>query len=258
MSPIFLLIRSIFRHTTGIFPWSDPIRFSTGITTCASSAAGASAYAREIRGVGAIAFLNRSHGARIGTAFDISHLEGGCRFCGACVDVCPTGALTDKGTKWRPEADTQTRTTCFFCGVGCSIKTESRWNIVTATRPDENGPANKGQACVKGRFCVAPVVNHANRLKFPLIKKDGVLTPVEWDEAIAFVADGLKRYAPGEIGFVASSYLTNEAAFLMQKLARTVVGSPNIDNTSRPVGPGCRRAFSRRRKGIGHRHYRRH
>ena len=133
----------------------------------------------EIRGIGAIALINRSHRTRVGTAFEIDHLKGGCQFCGACVDVCPTGALSDKSAKWRPEPDAVLSTTCILCGAGCALITESRWNIVTATRPDEKGPANKGQACVRGRFCLAPLVNHADRLRFPMVKKDGVLTPVD-------------------------------------------------------------------------------
>jgi len=104
--------------------------------------------------------------------------------------------------------------------------------MVTVTYPNDQGPANKGQACVRGRFCVAPLVNHANRLRYPLVKKGGELTPVEWEEAIPFICENLKGFSGEQIGVVASSFLTNEAAYLMQKFAREVLRTPNIDNTS--------------------------
>jgi len=186
----------------------------------------------EIRGIGAIALTKRGHDTKVGTAFGKSHLDGGCEFCGACVDVCPTGSLSAKGTKWHASPERTVETTCILCGVGCSIHTECKWDRILSTCPDENGPANKGQLCVKGRFCIAPLVNHPKRLKFPLIRKGGHLTPVDWEEAISYVCERLKGFTEEKVGFLASPYLTNEAAYVMQKLAREVIRTPNIDNTS--------------------------
>lgn len=110
---------------------------------------------QDIRGVGAIAFINRGHNTKIGTAFGKSHLEGGCQFCGAWVDVCPTGALFAKASKWHGIPEKETSTTCALCGVGCRLKLETKWDKIMAAWPDDDGPANKGQACSLNRRLTA-------------------------------------------------------------------------------------------------------
>lgn len=187
---------------------------------------------QEIRGIGAIAFTQRGHMTKIGTAFGDSHLEGDCMFCGACIDACPTGALTARGTKWHGKPDKTTITTCALCNVGCRITLESKWDMVMAAVSEENEPPNKGQLCVRGRFCIPPLVNGIDRLKYPLIRREGKLVPVSWEEAIDYVAEKLKQYSSDEIGFLASPFLTNESAYILQKFARAVIGTNNIDTTS--------------------------
>ena len=187
---------------------------------------------QEVRGIGAIAFTKRGHDTKIGTAFGKSYLDGGCRFCGACVDVCPTGALSARGSKWHGLPEREVTTTCALCSVGCRLKLEAKWEKVMAARPDEEGPANHGQACVRGRFCIPALVNGAERLKYPLIRKEGRLVPAGWEEASELVAKRLDRYSLQEVGFVASPFLTNEAAYLLQKFARVGMGTNNIDIAS--------------------------
>ena len=191
---------------------------------------------QDIRGVGAIAFINRGHNTKIGTAFGKSHLEGECQFCGACVDVCPTGALSAKASKWHGIPEKETSTTCILCGVGCRLKLETKWNKIMAARPDDDGPANKGQACARGRFAIPTLVNGADRLKYPLIRRKGRLVPTSWEEATGLAADRLNKHLPGETGFLASSFMTNEAAYLLQKFARVAIGTNNIDIASSFAG----------------------
>jgi len=159
--------------------------------------------------------------------------EVGCEFCGACVDSCPTGALADLATRGIAKPDRIVTTICPYCGVGCQLKLEVKDEKIIASKPDPDGAANHGQACVKGRFGIAEFVHHPERLTSPLIKKNGELKGASWDEALELVAEGLKRYTPKEVGVIASAKCTNEENYVMQKFARAVLGTNNIDHCAR-------------------------
>ena len=137
----------------------------------------------EVRGDDAICFTERSGKALVGTSFGASLLESGCEFCGACIDVCPVGALVERDHKWeKPRKVAQT--VCPHCPVGCQLNLElNDAGAMIRVVPEYNSPANRGQACFKGKFGLE-FLNSRERLQQPLIRREGELTEATWDEAL--------------------------------------------------------------------------
>jgi formate dehydrogenase (NADP+) alpha subunit len=187
---------------------------------------------QEVRGIGAIAFTLRSKEALVGTAFGETLQEADCRFCGACVDICPTGALADRRRKWEGLPDETVITTCPYCGVGCQFEVEVREDRVIGLVPVAES-VNKGQSCVRGRFGIAEIVNHTKRLKVPLVKRNNELVQESWDKALNAVAEKFGEFKGDEIAVINCSETTNEDNYVLQKLARTVLVTNNIDHAAR-------------------------
>lgn len=188
---------------------------------------------QEIRGAGAIAFTYRGSQALVGTAFDKSLQDSGCQFCGACVDICPTGALMERSSKLSGLAERSVATTCPYCGVGCQLSLEIKEEKILRVTPILENSVNHGQACVKGRFGIAEFVHHPERLTTPLIRKDGNLVGASWDEALNLVALKLASYKGEQFAFISSAKCTNEENYLAQKFTRAVMETNNIDHCAR-------------------------
>ncbi|MFI6596625.1 formate dehydrogenase subunit alpha [Nonomuraea sp. NPDC050536] len=164
--------------------------------------------------------------------------DSDCVACGGCVDTCPTGALTEPGLIGgrRTPGLTRTRTTCGYCGVGCSLEVLTSEGEVTAVLPDHEGPVNRGHACVKGRFAHG-FLRSPERLTRPLLRRGGRLEPVDWDEALDHVARGMRAAmddgGPDAVAAISSARATNEENYLIQKFMRVAIGTNNVDNCSR-------------------------
>jgi predicted molibdopterin-dependent oxidoreductase YjgC len=132
--------------------------------------------------------------------------------------------------------DRVVRTTCPYCGVGCQLELHTKGRVVYRVNAPFDAKANAGKLCVKGRFA-HDYLWHPNRLTTPLIRRNGALEPATWDEALGLIAQRLTAIkmesGPDAIAMLCSAKCTNEENFLMQKLARQVIGTHNIDHCAR-------------------------
>ncbi len=145
-------------------------------------------------------------------------------------------SISEAESKLRKEQITKTKTVCTYCGVGCSFEIWTKNRKILKVEPTMESPANQISTCVKGKFGW-DYVNSAERLTTPLIRVGDRFQETSWDEALAFLARRIgeikSESGPDSLGFISSSKCTNEESFLMQKLARAVVGTNNVDNCSR-------------------------
>ena len=161
-----------------------------------------------------------------------------CVSCGECVAYCPTGALTEKLPAWQagPGSLEVVTTICPYCGCGCQLDLHVRDGRVLKVGSNFDGPANKGSLCAKGRFGYQ-FIHSADRLKTPLIRDGSSFREASWEEALELVAQRLREIASSHgadaIGVVSSAKATNDENFLLQKLARAVLGTNNIDHCAR-------------------------
>ena len=183
---------------------------------------------QDVRHAGVLAFTYRGSQAIVGTAFGRSHLEADCQFCGACVDVCPTGALSDKRGKWEGVPTSVVPSVCPYCSVNCTVNVQVKNDRVIRMVGHDDGPTNDGQLCVRGRFGVVDVVHSLTRLKTPLVRRNGRLVEVSWDEALQAIVQGLNQYRGDQFAAIGSAAATNEESYVLQKFARAVMHSNNV------------------------------
>jgi len=191
----------------------------------------------EVQGSFILGMAGRGYDVRVIAGNDTGMEEADCASCGQCVFECPVAALEEPGTREHGLPDRSVKTTCAYCGVGCSLVAHIKDERIIQIEPDLAGSANRGHACVKGRFA-HQYARSQDRLTSPLIRQpDGTFREASWDEALDLIASRLSQtreeHGPDAFGVISSSRCTNEENYLMQKFARVVMGTNSIDNCSR-------------------------
>jgi predicted molibdopterin-dependent oxidoreductase YjgC len=191
---------------------------------------------QQVQGVGTYEFQGVGSVARPATCMDRAVENSVCEFCGLCASLCPVGALIEKPSLHRGYEDKRVVTTCPYCGVGCSIELRVRENRIIGAGAGVPNSVNGHSLCVKGRFGL-DFVHHPDRLTRPLVRREGELVEVSWEEAVDHVASRLsaikEESGPDALAFLSSAKATNEENYLFQEFARAVIGTNNIDHCAR-------------------------
>lgn len=204
----------------------------------------------EVQGEMVLSMSGRGFDSKITKGNDVTFFESDCVSCGACAQACPTSAISDVFESKSVAVDKKVRTVCTYCGVGCNLEVSVVNDKVKSIQAPYDAEVNQGHTCLKGRFAFS-FYDHPDRIKTPLIRKNGVLTPATWDEALHFIADKLtvirEKHGADAIAGISSARCTNEENYLMQKFIRAVIGTNNIDCCARvchsPTALGMQRAF---------------
>ncbi|MEZ4909817.1 MAG: formate dehydrogenase subunit alpha [Saprospiraceae bacterium] len=204
----------------------------------------------EVQGQFVLSMAGRGFDSKIVKGADVSFFESDCVSCGACAQACPTSAISDVFESKSVIGQTKVRTVCTYCGVGCNLEVSVKDGTIKSIQAPYDAEVNQGHTCLKGRYAFS-FYNHQDRLRTPLIRRDGILQPATWEEAYHFIAEKLKeikgKYGPDAIGGISSARCTNEENYLMQKFIRAVIGTNNIDCCARvchsPTALGMQRTF---------------
>lgn len=206
----------------------------------------------ETQGTFALTISGRGFESRVSPGQNEAFMDSECVSCGACVQACPTATLTEKSVIALGQAEHSIKTTCAYCGVGCSFNAEMKGSEVVRMVPNKNGGANHGHSCVKGRFAWG-YASHQDRMLKPMIRAK-ITDPwkeVSWDEALSYAATEFRRiqgkFGKNSIGGITSSRCTNEEVYVVQKLIRAAFGNNNTDTCARvchsPTGYGLKQTI---------------
>lgn len=204
----------------------------------------------EVQGQFVLSMAGRGFDSHIVKGSEVNFFESDCVSCGACAQACPTSAISDVFESKSIAHTEKTRTICTYCGVGCNLDVATVNGKVKSIQAPYDAEVNEGHTCLKGRFAFG-FYNHPDRLRTPLIRKNGELVPASWDEAYDFIADKLTsiktQFGADYIAGISSARCTNEENYLMQKFIRAVIGTNNIDSCARvchsPTALGLQRTF---------------
>lgn len=191
----------------------------------------------QLQGRSVISIEGRGTGTKMSIPFGRSFSRSDCESCGNCVANCPTGALTPKyAGRFRSWEVRRVLTTCPHCATGCQLNLLVKNGTLVGAEPAD-GPSNHGLLCVKGRFASFPFVQSGDRLKYPLIRREGRLERASWDEALNLIAASFSaitvEYGADALAGFSCSRAPNEDNYLFQKMMRAAFGTNNVDNCAR-------------------------
>ena len=204
----------------------------------------------EVQGQFVLSMAGRGFDSHIVKGAAVTFNESDCVSCGACAQACPTSAISDVFESKSIAFDKKVRTVCTYCGVGCNLDVAVNAGTIKSIQAPFDAEANGGHTCLKGRYAFS-FYNHPDRLRTPLIKKNGEFVEATWEEAYDFIASKLTEiktnYGPDYIAGISSARCTNEENYIMQKFIRAVIGTNNIDSCARvchsPTALGMQRTF---------------
>jgi formate dehydrogenase alpha subunit len=187
---------------------------------------------RDLQGLGALEIAGSGFAQHVAGRGDVDIADSKCESCGQCVDRCPTASLLPKVFQVPTE---EVRTVCPYCGVGCSIHLGIYYDRLTGVQAVMDGPSNRGALCVKGRFGIVDVVNSMSRLEVPQMRDDsGALATTSWDDVLDIISKSLRPHVgKGTFAMLSSAKATNEENYLIQKFARVVMDTNNVDHCAR-------------------------
>lgn len=204
----------------------------------------------EVQGEFVLSMSGRGFDSHIIKGMDSSFKESDCVSCGACAQACPTSAISDVFQSKSIRTAEKTRTVCTYCGVGCNLEVSTKSGELLSIQAPYDAEVNQGHTCLKGRYAFK-FYNHPERLRSPMIKRNGEFEEVSWDEAYDYIQNKLEKIksenGPDFIAGISSSRCTNEENYLMQKFIRAVIGTNNIDGCARvchsPTALGMQRVY---------------
>src|SRR5208282_1633417 len=161
----------------------------------------------EQQGTLALTIQARGFDSTVAASQNVSFMDSECVSCGACVQACPTATLSENTLIAKGQAEHSVTTTCAYCGVGCSFRAEMQGEDVVRMVPNQDGHANHGHSCVKGRYAIGHAASELKRIQ--------------------------GKYGRNSIGGITSSRCTNEETYLVQKLVRAGFGNNNVDTCAR-------------------------
>lgn len=167
----------------------------------------------------------------VGPAFHESHIEAECEFCGACVSVCPTGTLSEKYRKWAGVPDAYQESICPLCSLNCEIQMAIKKGKVIGTLPPGDPHLSGGELCVKGRFCLAEMVNHPDRLQEPQFRFPEGYGIISWEQAVEKAAQQLNAAKGKRVAFYLSPNLSLEEYAAVNQFAAEVMNTTNITSS---------------------------
>ena len=204
----------------------------------------------EIQGSFVLTMSGRGFESRITTDNDMLFGDSSCVSCGACAHTCPTDAISDVFQSKSVKVDKKVRTTCSYCGVGCNLETSVKDGKVVAIDAPKETEVNAGHTCIKGRYAFG-FYDHPDRLRSPLIKRNGKFEEASWDDAYEYIKQKLEKIknesGPDAIAGISSARCTNEENYVFQKMIRAAIGTNNIDCCARichsPTAWGMQQTF---------------